>query len=246
MDKTCLSYWFPKLNYAGIPTPLTSIVDKAPDNLFLLCEGRKPKGWNEFLLALEDACDSIANKSGYPLFLRTGQTSGKHNWNRTCCLKSKADLSAHVSSLVEFSEFADFIGLAKDVWVVREMLPVEQVAILDRYGDFPLVKEMRGFVEGGEIKCAHPYWPAGAIKQGFRNPPENVEELEKMAEIGIDKADEAHDLLKRVAGAFNGDGAWSVDILQTKNGLFVTDMAEAGKSYHWAECQNKFIREKGW
>ncbi len=37
------------------------------------------------------------------------------------------------------------------------------------------------------------------------------------------------------AGAAIG-GAWSVDILETTRGWFVTDMAEAHKSYHWPTC----------
>jgi hypothetical protein len=30
-----------------------------------------------------------------------------------------------------------------------------------------------------------------------------------------------------------------VDILETKRGWFVTDMAEAGKSWHWPGCKNE-------
>jgi hypothetical protein len=42
----------------------------------------------------------------------------------------------------------------------------------------------------------------------------------------------------KAAGCAVG-GAWSVDILETKRGWFVTDMAEAEKSFHWPECPYK-------
>ncbi len=43
-------------------------------------------------------------------------------------------------------------------------------------------------------------------------------------------------LATRVAAVFRDDGAWSVDVLATRRGWVVTDMAEAGISYHWPEC----------
>jgi hypothetical protein len=46
------------------------------------------------------------------------------------------------------------------------------------------------------------------------------------------------DQIAIAAGAALG-GAWSVDILETKRGWFVTDMAEAGKSWHWPGCKNE-------
>ena len=33
-------------------------------------------------------------------------------------------------------------------------------------------------------------------------------------------------------------GSWSVDLLQTERGWFLTDMAEARSSYHWEDCPN--------
>jgi len=33
-------------------------------------------------------------------------------------------------------------------------------------------------------------------------------------------------------------GAWSVDILETERGWYVTDMAEAHKSSHWEGCES--------
>ena len=33
-------------------------------------------------------------------------------------------------------------------------------------------------------------------------------------------------------------GEWSVDILETRRGWYITDMAEAYKSWHWEGCPN--------
>jgi len=41
-------------------------------------------------------------------------------------------------------------------------------------------------------------------------------------------------------------GAWSIDILETKRGWHVTDMAEAANSWHeWPECPNTFWARAG-
>lgn len=32
--------------------------------------------------------------------------------------------------------------------------------------------------------------------------------------------------------------AWSVDVLETRRGWFVTDMAEAARSFHWPGCEH--------
>jgi hypothetical protein len=41
--------------------------------------------------------------------------------------------------------------------------------------------------------------------------------------------------LAEKAGAAVG-GSWSIDILETEKGWYVTDMAEAYKSFHWEDC----------
>jgi hypothetical protein len=38
-------------------------------------------------------------------------------------------------------------------------------------------------------------------------------------------------------------GAWPIDVLETRCGWYVTDMAEAEKSWHeWPDCPNRFER----
>ena len=38
-------------------------------------------------------------------------------------------------------------------------------------------------------------------------------------------------------------GEWSVDILETRRGWYITDMAEAYKSWHWKDCPNNLERK---
>jgi hypothetical protein len=46
--------------------------------------------------------------------------------------------------------------------------------------------------------------------------------------------------LANAAGRAVG-GAWSIDVLETRRGWYVTDMAEAASSWHeWPECPNDF------
>ncbi len=148
------------------------------------------------------------------------------------------------------------------VWAVRELLPVEPVATLPAYGGFPLVPEVRCFVEGGEVRCAHSYWPEAAVLQGLvcahggstrvrrggllmRDDGEGVCPLCAAEASRLFALAQAALLLPgwerialQAADAFRGDGAWSVDLLPTRRGFFVTDMAEAERSWHWPGCVN--------
>lgn len=238
VNRNCLSYWFPKLAAAGLPVPRTRIV-RADIDLTPLCDGKEPEGFAEFLDRLRMAAIAIS-ESG-PWFLRTGQGSGKHDWRHTCQVADLARIGFHVRNLVEWSHLVSFFGLAHDVWCVREMLPVTPVARLPRYGDMPLVREVRAFVEDGKVACIHPYWPEGSIRQGMdRTVSEAVAQaVVSGAKLSMAEAMPALLLAENVAPVFAGDGAWSVDLLETRNGWYVTDMAVAGESYHWPDCANQ-------
>ena len=160
IDRNCLSYWFPKLVDAAIPVPRTEIVTTDLE-LIRVLYGR-PSGpdaeafdaaYRAFLREVAHHADSI----GFPCFLRTGQTSGKHEWKNTCFLPDAEQIMKSVPALIEFSALADMMGLRTNVWAIREYLPVEPVAVLPRYGDMPLVPEMRCFINKGEILCTHFY-----------------------------------------------------------------------------------------
>ena len=225
-----MSYWLPKLEAAGLPVPRTTLVPMsraAFRDVFNVFDGKPLEDpANEFLQELGAAAAEI----GYPVFLRTGMTSGKHSWSRTCYLAYPERLLSHVASLIEFSECVSFVGLPCSWWAVRELLPTMPLAACPNYDGMPVCREFRCFVLDGAVRCLHPYWPTEALERGgVANAAQVAERLSECFD-----EEEVRALAAR-AGAAVG-GAWSVDVLETERGWFVTDMAEAEKSWHWPGC----------
>lgn len=237
--RNCLSYWHPRLVEAGVPTPRTEMI-RTSVNLRELLDEKIPEGWGDFLAQMNMAIARLTDNASPtpPVFLRTGQGSGKHDWRHTAYLDlSKDTLASHVGALVGWSEIVDMLGLPTDVWCVRELLPVEPIVTLEKYGGMPLVREMRFFVSGGHARCWHSYWPSGAIERGFVGTREELAwAVQESRRVSPAEMAEATSLVKRVARAFADDGAWSVDVLATRRGFQITDMALAAESYHAPEC----------
>lgn len=282
-DRNCISYWLPKVEAAGLPSPRTELVP-VPDYRAVLpiLDGKTSPAAD----ALCDAIGGAADRIGCPAFLRTGQTSGKHGWKDCCFLTGRAAVARPVLGLIEFSEMASMFGLPVAVFAVREYLPVRPLATLTAYGDMPLVKEYRLFVGGGRVLGWQPYWPPGAIlaglpgvalgggadewvaggsagaAAGIRKAAEHLKADPEDVVVGKDghgraraatfpgggaafrdlvagldapPPEECCALARHAAIAFAGDGAWSVDLLATDRGWFLTDMAEAGHSYRRPE-----------
>lgn len=260
-DRSCLTYWFPRLLAAGIPVPKTEIVDAGEDWRNLLGYFDNPKQHpGEFVKAeavmkplAANLRQAAARIGPAPYFLRTGQGSGKHRWKDCCDLRDLDAIENHILALVEWSEMVDMMGLPWRFWVVRERLPVKSIAILPGYGDMPLVREIRCFVNGGKILCHHAYWPRDSIRDGLSKKlshgwdEDNVDggrELEAddlylASQMDVDAEYGALHNARRVAKVFADDGYWSVDVLETERGMFVTDMAVGERSFHWPECYAK-------
>lgn len=239
--ENCISYWFPILKKAGVPVPKTAILRTKID-LTRIVDGKDCDGFDEFIEEYHKAIELVSGNRIGPAFLRTGQGSGKHDWNR-CCNYRGGDLRKHVANLVQWSHMVSMISLPHDVWAAREMLPVKPLCHLPGYGDMPLVREMRCFVRHGKVTCYHPYWPIGSIRDGMRRDPELLSHLTEINNASLFNPDEQKqivELAETVAKAFNeGDHtAWSVDILETNRGFYVTDMALAKQSFHWNGCPN--------
>ena len=237
LDKTSMSYWFPLVEAAGLPVPKTKFVDMTDTcrrKIWDLFDGKDFP--NDVPEPFFDQLTKAADEMKYPCFLRTTHTSDKHSWKRTCFLREASSIPAHVFSLAEFSECCDMFGMPWDTWVVREFLPIIPFGHCPNYGDMPVNREFRFFVQDGEYKCHHPYWPISSLEQGGWEVDADQdtayselcalteEELEHLKTIAIS------------AGIACG-GAWSVDLLETERGWFLTDMAEAHKSFHWEGCK---------
>lgn len=228
-DKTAMSFWFPQLIAAGIPVPKTEFLTmprEAQEDIWKAFDGEEDSG---AFLAFCASVAAVGERMGYPIFLRTDHTSNKHSWDEACFVPNAAAVPSHLFQICEFSELCDFIGLPYKIWAVREFLPTIPLGICPHYGNMPICREFRFFVDEGKVRCWHPYWPEHALQQG--------------GAVGIDfesvcRADDIAGLTALAEAAGRAvPGSWSIDILETKRGWFVTDMAEAHKSYHWEECQ---------
>lgn len=227
-ERCCLSYWFPRIESAGVPVPRT-IIHREPNarELLRLMDGQDTPVLPKLASAIEAAADQV----GYPAFLRTGQGSGKHSWGTCCYLADPLKIPQHIMALVEWSECVDFMGLLYDVWVVREMLSTRPLFRCTRYGGFPVVREFRVFVDGPSVLYRVPYWPEGAIEEGKPDDPLWPELL-----AGMNTLTKGEELLIEEIASHAGravGGKWSVDVLDTARGWFVTDMAPAERSYGW-------------
>ena len=230
-NRTALSYWFPILESAGLPVPKTeilSITPEAREAMFGLFAGEEVGDTSEFFSDIDLAAQKTG---GYPSFLRTDHTSAKHSWSRSCDLRSADLIGAAVSEIILYSEMAGFPGLPWEVWAVRERLPVIPYGVCVGFSDMPICREYRVFVDGGDIECFHPYWPEYALDQGRASffDGRSVEQLNSLDDIDPVLA------LAKASGAALG-GRWSVDVLETERGWYVTDLAEADKSFHWEGC----------
>jgi hypothetical protein len=234
-EQTALSYWFPSIEAAGIAVPRTKIIampKAAQESIWAWFDGWDAGDLKPFVAELTAAAEAL----GFPLFLRTDHTSGKHDWNRCCFVRQAEDVPHHVFNIAKYSECADLIGLPWDTWAVREFLPTMPLGVCPRYGDMPICREFRFFVADGETRCWHPYWPRFSLDEGGAPA-----DLEYEAMISLDGETERRLTdLANAAGQAVG-GAWSIDLLETRRGWYVTDMAEAANSWHeWPDYPNSF------
>lgn len=239
VDRTALSHWFPVVYGAGLPVPNTIIVDMPKDAYeaaIASFDGEERGDMTAFATSVDEA----AREVGYPAFLRTDHTSGKHGWADNCHLPDAASIPSRVMGIVEYSEMAGFMGLPWGRWAVREMLPTKPVGVCEYFGHMPICREFRFFVQDGDVVCRHPYWPLEALEQGGAIYPGDFD-YDAFCRLS-DEEDAELTRIAQIAGKELG-GAWSVDLLETERGWFLTDMAEAHKSFHWAGCPHNFKGE---
>lgn len=227
-DRISLAYWFPILKSTGVKVPKTDWWHTEAD-FWEIIDGKPDPAAAEFL----DDLKRRTNQHGYPLFLRTGHTSGKHSWKDTCYVTKEDDLGRCVFGLLEYSAMA-MPSLAWNVWAIREFLPLD-IHFIAFWGEMPIATERRYFIESGAIICSHPYWPHDAFVNTSMKPDNWSERLDEMNAIkppSSVKTDSEH-----VSNQLSG--AWSLDWARHRNGdWYAIDMAPAVVSYHWPDCPN--------
>jgi hypothetical protein len=231
-DRTSMMFWLPKLVAASLLVPKTKMVLASRDELhdvWRLFDGEAMTGAAQpFFDRLKRGADEL----GYPCFLRTSYTSGKHDWDNTCFLRDPKRIPRQVFKIIEYAEISSMFAPPHDWWAVREYLPVTPLAVCHGWSNMPVCREFRVFVNDGAVQCWHPYWPLNALEQGGALAPDvaYVQLIECKDEAGLLE-------LASMAGAACG-GHWSVDVMETARGWFITDMAEGQKSFHWKSCRH--------
>lgn len=226
-DLNDLAYWFPLVEAAGLPVPETLIVDGPKGDLVGLLDGVRPEGYGEFMARVETAVAQV----GLPCFLRTGHTSGKHNWLSCCWMQEDSSLSRHVAALVEESCMG-IPGLPTDTWVVRELLPTAPIFHCGSFGGLPVTREFRLFVRDGEVEHTQPYWPAASVAEAHPSVRNWEELLDREAKMTDMERQLLTAMAERAGDALGG--YWSVDFMEDKDGMWwLIDCAEGDRSFRY-------------
>lgn len=240
-DKNSMAYWFPRLQKSGVPVPETILVENTlgMDIYTPAWDGKKPTGWDEFLRNISKAVMTMAANHGWPVFLRSDHTSGKHSWIDTCCVPSIASLESHLVEVI-YETGESGLGFPQiECIAVREMLPTEP-AFTAFWGDLPICQERRYFFDDGKVIKHIPYWPeeaflemAGEEEESFAHHNDWRHELMALNVESPSEIQALSILTERVAQEFDQGDIWSLDFLATKRGWFAIDMALAQNSWGW-------------
>lgn len=224
-----LSWWFPKLVDAELPVPQTRFVSMG--NWYSVGDGFYDGKDSTVLRQLISMMQAFGDELGWPCFIRTGYFSGKHRWKECCYVESAEQMGSHMAAIAEMQEVVNVMERDKlSTWVVRELLPTTTLITCQGYGDFPVTREFRFFVDGTDVRYHVPYWPEDAVAQGTPYSRGWKPVYDEMCVLEGEELEELTDLASR-AGDAMGHGRWSVDLLMTTNGWFITDMALAERSY---------------
>ena len=223
---TSMLYWYPRIRNLVIPQPKTRMYKLTEQELNTFHNEQFPETFMENI-------EPIVSEFSYPLFVRTDFASGKHGWKDTCFIESKEKLSRNIFEIVVENLIADLFGLPFEALIFREYIPLE-AGFKAFYGDMPVAKERRYFINNKQIQCYHPYWPKEAIRT-----PDN-EDWEKIIEEQNKETKEEIELLSNYALMVGEvlDGYWSVDFAYGQDKIwYLIDCAEGDRSYHWLECE---------
>ena len=224
-DKNSMFYWYPIVQKCGILSPKTILVPFKGKLEYKIFDGKKSKAFGIFVSRLEIEADKI----GYPLFMRTDETSNKHEWKASCYVESKEQIHGHLLNILEMIEMS--MGLGFKGVALREFLQLETT--FTSHNGMPVAKEFRLFVRNGKLECLHPYWPKASI---HTKEPDWEKKIDQLRILTIDD-------LNAILKQLNKFGAelpeyWSVDFCKTTKGeWYLTDMAVGKDSYHWSTCE---------
>ena len=188
---------------------------------------------------MDEADKAAISLGGYPVFVRSDETSHKHDWKKSCFADSKKSLSVGIANIYEFTLMNDFGTLAFGGIVVRELLELPHE--FHAFNGMPVSKEFRFFVKNGKILCRHPYWFPACMRKAdtedWLQKLRKIQVLEPSEQMVLDSYALAISKAIESLGAL--DNYWSIDFCYAKGrGWLVTDMALGEDSYHYSTCPN--------
>ena len=223
-NRTDMFHWYPVVSQLpDINTPRTILLKADQRELASVLDHKSSREFETLVRRIREAADKI----GWPVFMRTGITSHKHDWAGSCYLTKPNQIARNVAGLIEFSELADMFGLPYGTWAVREMLPT--VAAFHAFDGMPVTREFRFAVRDGKVERWQPYWPPGAIL----NPTVDdwQSRLRALNELAPVEEAELSAMAAKVGDAL--PGFWSVDFLRAADKWWLIDMAEGEQSFWW-------------
>lgn len=218
--ESSLEKWFPVVRDLGITVPKTRIVPYSHANTT-----------GELLVALLE--EAVKELGGFPVFIRTDQSSGKHDWVDCCVARNPDDLLEKVKNTVADSENK---MLAVRSIVLRHYYPPAPDHFTAFFG-MPVRRERRYFVRDGVVECHHAYWPEDSIVSYRSELPADYKER-----LAVLNRSTSSELAKLVPIARNVSkhlpGYWSVDFMfdHLMNEWVLIDMARGEISYHDPHC----------
>jgi len=228
-------YWWPIIKDLGVPVPKTTLI---PYEGTLFLDTQNSKEFDEYKSFVNKVGD-VADKYGYPVFIRCGGLSNKFDWEDSCFVADRQSLLYHISNIMEAVLMVEGIRLDFDGIAVREFLHLETK--FEAFGGkMPIGKEFRFFARNGEYECHHPYWPPTAI---YLPSIDNwFEELKKLQQLEDDELKLLKSYTATIsqaldAGPLESPKWWSIDFCKTVNGeWYITDLGTGPESFHWKLC----------
>jgi hypothetical protein len=228
-NPTAIKNWLYAVETMSVPSPETDIYDFN----WLVQRAIVNHDYQSIEPLAQPLVDNIrtsGKKMGYPLFIRTGLFSGKHNWKNTCYIQASdtdQDIIRHLCSLIEYWYMVG--GTYNFDLVVRKFIKTKTLfTAFD--GEMPITQEFRLFTEGGVVDSYQFYWPEQAIDGHNPSKPNWRELLRDVSKPSDSLLNEMIVLAENVASLLDGD--WSIDFLIDENGKpILIDMAERKKSF---------------
>lgn len=233
-----LFVWYPLIEKV-VPTPKTVIIPlkgwfRSLDEALVFGRTEDP----EMRYLIDESVKAVASLGNYPVFLRSDETSNKHDWVESCFVKNAEDMERGVKNILEFT-LMQMVGLSFGGVVVREFLELPHT--FHAFSGMPVSREFRYFVKDGSILCSHPYWFPSCMRRVDREDwLPRLRKLQVLDEKTKDILDSyALKVCKAVEPLKAPENYWSIDFCFAKGrGWVLTDMAVGNDSYHYTSCHN--------